>query len=354
MKLLTAVSFLAFLLSPLQAQTELNFPQIAVGAGLETVLLVANDEATTDSVTIELYDSEGQPLAAQFSNGPATASLRIDFQPFEDMKVVLSLPGPDLRVGWMRVRSETEGGKISGSLFYRIKDGAQVLDSIGVPDSRRYRFALLQFDNQEEGSNVGLAFANPDPIPVDVAIDFYQGEEPVAGFFTTLGPNEHSAKFFTELFPGVTENRGVLVIETSDGRAIPFLSLRLDHPQLTSIPVRPYGFSLRYEARNSGGSLVETGYWMLDSEGFNLVGQGRTDTDPAEQLQSVVGNWFGTSFQLSHRRTLPGNQTGMVIFNGTSAGEERSNGEPITGKMTVLDSNGGVVSVYDFTALPKF
>jgi hypothetical protein len=354
MKQLAAVFFLAFLLTPLQAQSELTFPQIAVGAGMETVLLVANDEATTDSITIELYDSEGEPLEAHFSNGPTTASLRIDFLPYEDMTVILSLPGPDLKVGWMRVRSETAGGKISGNLFYRIKEGGQVVLSIGVPDSRRYRFATLQFDNTEPGSNVGLAFANPDPTPVDVAIDFYQGEEPVAGFFTTLGPHGHLAREVTNLFPDVTENRGVLVIETSDGRAIPFLSVRMDGAQITSVPVRPYGFSLRYEARNSAGSVVETGYWMLDSEGFNLVGHGRADADPAGELQSVLGNWFGTSFQLSYRRALPGNQVGMVIFNGTSVGEERSEGEPVTGKMTILDSNGTVVSVHNFSAVPKF
>ena len=34
---------------------------------METILLVANDEATTDSITIELYDSEGEPITGKMT-----------------------------------------------------------------------------------------------------------------------------------------------------------------------------------------------------------------------------------------------------------------------------------------------
>ncbi|HEY3130797.1 MAG TPA: hypothetical protein VGL91_15180, partial [Acidobacteriota bacterium] len=74
----------------------------------------------------------------------------------------------------------------------------------------------------------------------------------------------------------------------------------------------------------------------------------------------VRGSWFGTNFQFTYRITFPDGTTGMVVFNGTSAGPESTratptgDSQPITGKATTIGANGQVVSVNDFTAAHKY
>jgi hypothetical protein len=343
---------------PVSAQVEIAFPQIIVGESFETVVQIANDVASDDTLTFEVYsgalEDNGLPMPVQFDGGSPAAIVQRQLGPFQELSVRLDLGGSDLRVGWVRVSSSAAGGRISGSLFYRVKSGDKVLESVGVTSSRRYRFAQIQLYHKDQGSDTGVGFINPDGSAVEVTIDLFRGEEFLAQFVHTLQPGQHFARLVSEIFPDFTGATGTLIVETSASRAIPFLTLRLDGEQLTSLPVRPLGFSLHYEVWDQSSTLVESGFWVLESEGHNIVGFGRRSGDSESERYRVLGSWEGTSFQCAYRTKLPDDSIGVFVFNGTSKGVEKSEGEPITGKATMIGADGQAVAVYEFSAFSKY
>jgi len=93
--------------------------------------------------------------------------------------------------------------------------------------------------------------------------------------------------------------------------------------------------------------------------GFNLVGTGRMETPVAGDISEVTGSWTGTSFQFRYRKVFPDSAVGIVVFNGTSAGQELTTGsdgpsKPVTGKVTTIGADGRVVTINNFTAFHKF
>ena len=366
--------FLLFSCGAAFGQSDLTLTQAAIGPPFETVVQVINEVQTNITVTIEVFQgssttANGSPMTVRFDGGTATALPQtFNLGAFQELTTVLTGPDAVLRNGWIHVFSSGSGAKISGSLFFRTKTGTTVTDSVGVPSTQRFRHAVAQFDNREAGVGTGIAFCNPDDTPVTVNLDVFQANSAATSAAPiVLQRKQHFAKFLNEIpeFVQFARAQGTLVIEVSPGRTIPILVLRLDGSQLTSLATRPLGFVFQYAITTPTGGNVETGFWEFDFLGFDLVGIGRRETigggagDPAGLFFTVSGNWTGTSFQFRYRTSLPGGAIGMVVFNGTSAGQETtldaSNiGRNITGKVTTLDANGNVVSVNNFTAFHKF
>jgi len=340
------------------AQSDLTFPQIIVGESFETLVLVANEIAVEDVVVFEtFYGSQdagrnGNPFPVELNQSEAKAKHELNLGPYEEKSARIHLDQEGLTVGWLRIRSLAEGGKVSASVFYRVKSGDLLLDSLGVPTSRRYRFAQVQFDDTDESSATGVAFVNPDDTAVQVTIDLFDGEQHIARYEHELDPRMHFAKLISEIFPAEKNRQGSLILETSASRAIPILTVKLDDRQWTSLPARPLGFTLQYEIRSESDQVIESGYWILESEGFYLIGKGRNSQ--SQEYYDVSGNWFGRSFQCIRRKTYSDNSFGIVVFNGASAGDEVTHGAPISGTVTELGPDGYVLSVNDFIAFNKY
>ncbi len=362
------ISLLLALRAPLCAQSELDFAHLAVGGSpaYETVLQIANEVESANSVTIDVFQgslagsANGTPMTVRFDDGTAAASRTVTLTPYQEFTAVLSGTDNTLKNGWVRVRSATSGGKISGNLLFRQRSGSTLIDSVGVTGVQRLRRGIVQMDHRDAGSNSGVAFVNPDTTAVTVTLDLFQGPNRIASpVLVTLQPNQHYAKLVSEIFPTFWSQQATLVVETAAGRALPFLALRLDGAQLTSIPVRPLGFTFQYTITNDAGTTVETGFWQFDFSGFNLAGTGTIETPARAELPEVTGSWMGTNFQFRYRKTLPGNNVGIVVFNGSSAGAESTmdaNGRSraVTGKVTTIGADGQVVSVNNFSAFHKF
>ena len=366
--LVFAVCFFAIASLSVMGQSDLAFPHMAVGGSpaFETVLQIISEVETSAAVTIDVFQGgtgpgNGSPLSVRFDGGAATTSRSLQLTPFQELSTIITSADGTLRNGWVRVRSTTTGAKLSGSLIFRLKNTAgTVTESVGVTSPQRFRHSVIQVDNREAGSDTGVAFINPDSTPVTVTLDLFQGLNPAAPTVTaTLQPNQHFARLVSEMFPTFLRQQGTLVVETAANRSIPFVTLRLDGANLTSLPVRPLGFVFQYTVRDTANTIVETGYWLFDFVGFDLVGTGRVETPTAADLGGVSGSWAGTNFQFRYRKVFPDNSIGMVVFNGTSAGQEStvdsgSNARNITGKVTTIRADGTVASTNNFTAFHKF
>lgn len=360
MRVILGIAALFVLAVPCWAQSDLAFPHIAVGGPYETVVQVANEVAADNSIVIEVFrgrlagSANGTPFPVRFDNGAPASSRAVTLHSYQEMSTVLTLQDSTVQNGWVRIRSTTAGGKMSGNLIFRQRESGKIADSVGVASSQRFRYAVIQIDEREEGAYTGVAFVNPGLSAVTVAIDLYQADKKIGSFAQTLEPNQHFARLMTEVFPGFSGQQGTAVITTTAGTSVPILALRLDGIQLTSIPVRPLGFVFRYEVKTPGDVPVETGFWMFDFADFDLTGLGRRDTDPPGAFYGVRGNWLGNSFQFTRRIELEGGTFGMVVFNGTSSGKEATDGSRITGKVTTTGADGQAVSTNNFSAYHLF
>jgi hypothetical protein len=353
---------------PLYAQTELVFPQMAVGGNpaYETVLQIVNEVETDNTIVVEVFrgdlagSSNGTPLPVRFDGGAAATSTTLTLASFQEYTTVITGDSATQMNGWLRVRSTLAGGKLSGNLIYRQRSGSSLLDSVGAPSSQRFRAAIIQVDQRGQGSDTGVALVNPDSTPLDVTVDLFQGPNPAASTLPIrLEPNQHYAKLVSQMFPTFGAQQGTLVIEAAANRTVPCLGMRLDGIQLTSIPVRPLGFTFSYTITTDTGGSVESGFWMFDLVGFNLIGRGKIESPAAADLEEVTGSWVGANFQFRYRKVFPDSTVGMVVFNGTSAGQESLTGsdgksKAISGKVTTINASGQVVATYNFTAYHKF
>jgi hypothetical protein len=368
MKQWIVILWLFLLVAPLHAQSDLTFPHIAVGGSpaYETLLHLVNEVEADHAIVIEVFQgslagqANGTPLAVKFDGGTATSSRTLTLSPFQEFSTTITGTGTTLMNGWIRVRSSVAGSRISGSLLFRQRNGNAVVDSVGSTSPQRFRESIIQLDQRDNGSTTGVAMVNPDNVPVDVTLDLFQGLNRIATPVPVhLGPNQHYAKMMVEMFPTFQGQQATLVIEASPGHSIPVLGMRLDGNQYTSIPVRPMGFSFSYSVTTDTGGILETGYWLFDMVGFNLVGTGKIETPSAMDLPEVTGSWNGTNFQFRYRKVFADNSVGMVVFNGTSAGQESLTGSDgkrkiVSGKVTTIGADGRAVSVYNFTAFHRF
>jgi hypothetical protein len=356
------------LAAPLCAQSDLAFPQMAVGGNpaYETVLQITNEVEASNPILISVYQgllagaANGTALPVRFDGGAPTTTNAVTLTPFQEYTTILTGTGATLMNGWVRVQSTIAGGKISGNLIFRQRSGTTVVDSVGSTTPQRFRQAIVQLDTREAGSDAGLAFVNADNSPVVVTLDLFKGQVPAASSLpVTLQPNQHYAKLLSEMFPGFGNQQGTLVIEAAPNRAVSCMALRLDGGRLTSIPVRPLGFSFAYSVTSDAGGTLETGFWMFDMVGFNLIGSGKIESPSPAELSEVTGSWIGTNFQFRYRKVFQDGTVGVVVFNGTSAGRESTAGadgksKAVTGKVTTLGPDGRVISLNNFTAFHKF
>jgi hypothetical protein len=363
------VILMFFLVSaPVYAQSDLAFAQLAVGGNpaYETVLQIINEVEASNPIRIEVFQgfmagsTNGTPMSVRFDGGPPASTLDVTLAPFQEYGTLLTGTGTSIMNGWLRVRSTMPGGKISGNLVFRQRSGGSIIGAVGTTGPQRFRQAIVQIDQREAGSDTGVAFANPDNNPVVVTLELFQALNLVASSLpVTLQPNQHYARLISEMFPSFGTQQGTIIISAAANRAVPCMALRIDNFHLTSIPVRPLGFSFQYTVTNDAGATVETGSWLFDMVGFSLTGTGRIETPVAGDVSEVTGSWTGTNFQFRYRKVFPDSTVGMVVFNGTSAGQEStvgSNGlsKAVTGKVTTIGADGRVVSINNFTAYHKF
>jgi hypothetical protein len=359
---------LLVLAAPLYAQSDLAFPHLALGGNpaYETILQVINEVETNNPIVIEVYNGKltgnanGTPMAVRFDGGNPATFLSVTLAPYQEFSTVMTISGTTLVNGWVRVRSTLSGGKISGNLIFRQRSSGTIIDSVGATTPQRFRRAVIQIDQREAQANTGISFANSDDTPLNILVDLYQGIDRVAVTLPiTLLPKQHYAGLISEMFPTFGNKQGTVVLETDPGRQVGCMALRLDAAQLTSIPVRPFGFVFQYSATGAGGTTVESGFWMFDMIGLNLVGTGKIEFPAPGDFFEVTGSWVGKNFQFRYRKTIAANNIGMVVFNGTSAGDEATagsdgKGKMISGKVTTLGADGQVISINNFTAFHKY
>jgi Bacterial Ig-like domain (group 3) len=251
------------------AGSRLILPQIVDGGGNPTQILLMNPSSTAQSIgKVELFDDSGAPLALDFGapTGPQNA---LDFVLSPDGMVKFATTGNGvLRVGYAVV-TVSSGSLPVGNGVFQFNQAAGLVSQAGVPNSPQTTSARMYVEvaSAPLNRNTGIAMVNRNATAstLNLALDGLDGSTRTSTL--TLGPNEHAAKFITELFTGLPADfRGVLNIASSQPDS--FLTLRLTINErgetiYSTLPVAdlnnpPTGIQILPQIVNGGGYKTQT------------------------------------------------------------------------------------------------
>ena len=215
----------------------LHFPQFASGAGLVSTLVLANPSQTQSANgRIELFDSQGQPLATTINDQPANRELTFDVPPL-GIRLFRSTSAGERSVGSAIVESNSS---LTGTVLF-----SGVAGLAGVPAARATRRLATAVDSDVARTvATGLALMNPNPIPVDVTLRLRDmAGTAVASAVIQIPANGQLARFPQELFgdlPALKKFQGSLEAEAAS--PVCGVGLRVVPGELATLPVAVLDF----------------------------------------------------------------------------------------------------------------
>ena len=194
-----------------------DFAHIGDGAGIRTVLLISNPNDEEATATFKLIADNGSPLELEV-NGTTNTQFEVVIPAQGSARLVTAGSGNDVVTGWAQLRSKHPLGAL---ILFEIRSGGKLVTQAVVGSSLPLQF-FQTFVEQTDDSNTGLAIANLsllDSITVVLRLLNSAGAE-IAKRELTVEANQHLAQFIRELFAGVENVSGVLVVESTGPMAV--------------------------------------------------------------------------------------------------------------------------------------
>ena len=250
------------------------FGQVVVGGGYETIINIANRGSREYAGTLYLFRTENGVSVAwnPTLNGAAVENGEYEIEIQPGATVTLRLTGSQLLSGAAVLRSKDLllGDLIEANLTYRILEGGQVSDSVGISPSKEFYRASIPFENFADtalalvnGHGTGTKTAN-------VEINLFSSDgSPMGNKYTlSLAPELHLARFLHELFGRLTLDGGRVEIASD----IPIFgtALTLTGGEFSSLPLEPT--SAEYSVRLETGAHYATGELALWADGSFIRG----------------------------------------------------------------------------------
>ncbi len=214
------------------------FPQIAVGSGFTTDLILVNRSDQKVTGQIKLTASDGTPLLAEVS-GSAATELSYEISPQGAFKAELNGVA-DVTTGYATITPAAGSSAPAGAAVFKYKIDNQMVTEAGVLQATPTTAARIFVDQNR--TRTGLAIANPGTLPATLTLtltDYLGKQEPPSTIGLDAGT--HFSKFVDEIFTGLNDGfTGVLDIRSD----VPVASVTLrvtvnsrNEQILTTLPV---------------------------------------------------------------------------------------------------------------------
>jgi hypothetical protein len=238
MRHLIGAMLLLFLSVPLNAST-IYFAQVADGGGYTTAFTIYNPTTSAVSGTLKLRDDNGNPWTVSMTNGSTNSQFPVSIPAMGSVRLTTSGAGLSIKAGWA-VLDSTEN--LNGVARYDFRSGSMLLDSVGVlgtPSGQRF---VMPVDTSSI-ADTGIAIANVGTSGVNVRLELISQngtvfESSLDPQFNPLGPQQHLARFASQLFPDLQYSsfRGLLSIEVIGTGSLAVVGLFYGENQLSAIP----------------------------------------------------------------------------------------------------------------------
>ncbi len=216
----------ADLTQPLAADP-IYFPQFADGGGYATALVLLNTSGGVETGTLQLFDDNGVPLAVNQVGGTTDSSFKYSSPEGGVFRFQTDGFQESVKAGWVLLTPDAgTSTPVGAGIFSYSSEGILVSES-GIPAAVSTTHARVYVD-LSRGHDTGLAIANPANTSANITIRAYEadGVTPIGtsqGLLQLPG-NGHSARFATELIPGLPAGFTGMLDITS---ATPFAALTL-------------------------------------------------------------------------------------------------------------------------------
>jgi hypothetical protein len=250
---------------------DLIFPHVVAGVGYQTSLTVVNRGAESWQGTLNFYTGKGKawnPYVndAQISNGILSTAI-----PAKATRTYnVTLPG-SVEGGFLIARTSNPvlNSSLQGYLSYHLRDGEQIVDSIGVLPSNSFYAATIPF---EDFDTICFALANVGMNGASAAVTFRlysDANESRGTYVLPLSDKEHAAMYLGQMFEEVAFKRGRIEIESNtpvSGMAL----IQVASGQYSSIPMN--STYRRYHITLGGLSEFDIKELTLWTEGLFVNG----------------------------------------------------------------------------------
>ena len=220
-------------------------PQVAFGGpsdglNMTTVLYLTTNASSGISLTADIFDDNGNPLSASADGAAPASSIRLTVLSDRVTRVVLS-GDQTLRSGWIRLTLPGMLHLIANAVFQTFS-GPNLVSEASVLESPQVTRGLIYVKGQAGLSNVGIAFANPQPVDSAINLTLFNKTGFVAAKQqVTIPANGHLARFVTELFPQLAGTDFDGAVSLSSAASFSALALRLTGNKLATLPIATNG-----------------------------------------------------------------------------------------------------------------
>lgn len=348
------------------AQSVYRLPQVANGENLiRTTFIFVNNGSVSAAVSLTLTRSNGQPMNLSIPGLPDTAVKAFNLPAGQTRLFTTDGQGP-LAVGAARVDSSADIGV--SAIFTILKSSGGVLTEAGIGASEPVTSFALAVDTTGP-FNTGIAVQNTVVTRNRLTFQLFGANgQPGQTATRDLGLTEerqHLAVYVDELFPGLGDFRGRLVVSSEAPVAALTLRQGVSGSPLTTLPVIPLSsrqtsFNFAQFANGRSGNLGIKTQIVIFSLGLGgTVDLALTKSDGAAFPVALSGG----SSSANQTLNLPANGALFLETSGTgdiSVGAARvSSAVPIgiSTIFSILDGQGRITveaGVGDASPLTEF
>ena len=287
-------------------------PQVAFGGpdggiNMKTVLYFTTNVPTGVFGTADIFDNDGNPLAASADGGQASSSITFTVLGNRVSRIVLD-GDQTLRSGWIRLTLSGQVHLIASAVFQTFS-GSNLISEAGVLESAPVFNGLIYVKSEFGKSNVGVAVANSQTANT-LTIELFDGAGTLSDKKTlTLPPNGHFANFVTELFPqlaSVADFDGAVSIRSDNQFAA--VALRSSPTTFATVPISENGMY-----RPSLGGLRITRTQRNPAQVDFQIDVTDIDADTATSSSTAVAGFAALDFGDGN-----GPDTDVISLNGGS------------------------------------
>lgn len=323
------------------------------GTNLQTVLYLTNPSLTGVTGLANIYDNNGNPIAASANGGAAAASFTFTVLGGGVMKITLS-GGSTLQQGWVTLTMSSQATLIVNALF-QTYNGPTVISEASVLASAAQTEGLIFVDMAPNLTDIGLALANPQATSNTITLTLFNS----SGFVVTtqsitLAPFGHLAQYLDQIFSQLQGASFMGTLSMQSSLAFSTVALRQNltsQAGFAALPVSPdimflpsiTNVSIISTNRASGGQVN----FSISVTDFSVPNNLVTPTSTAVPISVAVdypnlgANGFDGYYQVYADGTaLLNTATGTLTATFTGANSSIASGTPGVLYVAVQDSLG--------------